>query len=61
LTFCRRISDRECWRGMLVGFDDPPALAKGAKTEAEALGHYRWVRDEIRAFVERLPEALLRG
>ncbi len=34
-----------------VGFDDPPKLAKTAKTEEEALGHYRRVRDEIRAFV----------
>ena len=38
-----------------VGFDDPPALAKGAKTEEEALAHYRRVRDEIRAFVKALP------
>lgn len=35
-----------------VGFDDPPKLAKTAATEEEALGHYRRVRDEIRAFVE---------
>jgi len=41
-----------------VGFDDPPRLAKDAGTEEEALGHYRRVRDEIGAFVERLPEAL---
>ena len=41
-----------------AGFDDPPRLAKDARTEEEALGHYRRVRDEIRAFVERLPEAL---
>ncbi len=41
-----------------VAFDDPPRLAKDARTEEEALGHYRRVRDEIRAFVERLPEAL---
>jgi len=41
-----------------VGFDDPPALAKSAKSEEEALGHYRRVRDEIRAFVETLPGAL---
>jgi len=41
-----------------VGFDDPPALAKNAKTEEEALKHYRRVRDEIRAFVEGLPEFL---
>ena len=41
-----------------VGFDDPPRLAQNAKSEDEALGHYRRVRDEIRAFVERLPGAL---
>jgi arsenate reductase len=33
-------------------------LAKEAKTEEEALNHYRRVRDEIRAFVETLPGAL---
>lgn len=42
-----------------VGFDDPPKLAKEAKTEEEALNHYRRVRDEIRSFVERLPDALV--
>ena len=41
-----------------VGFDDPPQLAKQAKTEEEALAHYRRVRDEIRAFVDTLPAAL---
>ena len=41
-----------------VGFDDPPRLARDAKTEEEALQHYRRVRDEIRAFVEKLPEVL---
>ncbi len=41
-----------------VSFDDPPRLARNAKSEEEALGHYRRVRDEIRAFVERLPAAL---
>lgn len=40
------------------GFDDPPKLAESAATEEEALGHYRRVRDEIRAFVETLPENL---
>jgi arsenate reductase len=40
------------------GFDDPPRLAAGAATEAEALAHYRRVRDEIRAFVEALPAGL---
>ena len=38
-----------------VGFADPPALAEDARTEEEALGHYRRVRDEIRAFVASLP------
>jgi arsenate reductase len=41
-----------------VGFDDPPSLARAARDEQEALEHYRRVRDEIRAFVETLPEAL---
>ncbi|MEW6263298.1 MAG: arsenate reductase ArsC [Thermodesulfobacteriota bacterium] len=40
------------------GFDDPPALASGASNEEEAMTHYRRVRDEIRAFVERLPGSL---
>lgn len=40
------------------GFDDPPKLAQGAKTEEEALGHYRRVRDEIKAYVQTLPEAV---
>lgn len=44
-----------------VGFEDPPALAAGAKTEAEALAPYRRVRDEIRRFVERLPDSLSWG
>jgi arsenate reductase (thioredoxin) len=44
-----------------VGFDDPPALAKSAKTEVDALNHYRRVRDEIAAFVRILPEALTSG
>ncbi len=41
-----------------VGFDDPPRLAKDAKTEEEALHCYRRVRDEIRVFVETLPDGL---
>jgi arsenate reductase len=44
-----------------VGFDDPPRLSKTAKTEAEALGHYRRVRDEIRSFIETLPARLRAG
>jgi arsenate reductase len=45
-------------RRVHVGFDDPPRLAKGAASEAEALVYYRRVRDEIRAFIETLPSAL---
>jgi len=40
------------------GFDDPPKLAQGATTEEEILAPYRRVRDEIRNYIERLPEAL---
>lgn len=45
-------------RVMHRGFDDPPRLAANAATEAERLAPYRRVRDEIRAFVETLPESL---
>jgi arsenate reductase len=41
-----------------VGFDDPPRLAAASATDDEAMPHYRRVRDEIRAFVEQLPEVL---
>jgi arsenate reductase len=45
-----------------IGFDDPPKMAaklaeKGA-SEEEQLDCYRKVRDEIRRFVETLPEQL---
>jgi arsenate reductase (thioredoxin) len=46
-------------RHMHVGFDDPPKLAKNAKTEEEALSHFRRVRDEIRKFVEGMPESMM--
>lgn len=39
-------------------FDDPPRLARDAKSEEEALIHYRRVRDEIRDFVMTLPGSL---
>jgi arsenate reductase (thioredoxin) len=42
-----------------ISFDDPPALAKNAKTEEDALIHYRRVRDEIKSFIETIPEALV--
>lgn len=40
------------------GFDDPPVLAATALNDEEAMGHYERVRDEIKAFVETLPESL---
>lgn len=40
------------------GFADPPRLAREADSEDDALDHYRRVRDEIRTFIETLPEAL---
>jgi arsenate reductase (thioredoxin) len=48
-----------------AGFDDPPKMAKalaeqGASEEAQ-LGCYRQVRDQIKAFVETLPELLPGG
>jgi arsenate reductase (thioredoxin) len=47
---------------MHIGFDDPPQMAKklAAKgaSEEEQLDCYRKVRDEIKSFVETLPEVL---
>lgn len=53
---CPRFPEKT--RVVHVGFDDPPRLAAGAQTEAERLAPYRRVRDQIRAFIESLPEAL---
>ncbi len=44
-----------------VGFDDPPALAMSAKSEEDALAHYRRVRDEIRTFIQMLPRGLVKA
>lgn len=41
-----------------MGFNDPPLLAKNAKSEEEAKSHYRRVRDEIRDYIKTLPESL---
>ena len=41
-----------------VGFDDPPRLAREARTPEDALDCYRRVRDELRCFVEKLPDVL---
>jgi arsenate reductase (thioredoxin) len=45
-------------RLMHQGFDDPPKLVEGVGDEQEAMSHYRRVRDEIKAFVEKIPEIL---
>ncbi len=43
-----------------VGFDDPPkmaaALAEQGESEEKQLDCYRKIRDEIKAFVEKMPE-----
>ena len=41
-----------------AGFDDPPTLAKDVSTEPEKLEIYRRVRDEIKDFVQKIPESL---
>lgn len=40
------------------GFDNPPALAEGARDDEDAMCHYRRVRDEIRVWIETLPGSL---
>jgi len=45
-------------RLMHHGFDDPPRLAENAEDEKQAMSHYRRVRDEIKAFVEKMPGIL---
>ena len=43
------------------GFDDPPKLAADAGTEEEALVHYRRVRDDIKAYIQKLSVGDLDG
>jgi arsenate reductase len=45
-------------RVLHASFEDPPRLALAARTEEEALAHFRRVRDGIRAFMEKLPDRL---
>lgn len=40
------------------GFDDPPVLARNAGSFEGELDCYRRVRDEIKAFIEELPDCL---
>jgi arsenate reductase len=39
-------------------FDDPPQLSKSLDIEEEILAVYRRVRDEIKAFIEKIPGTL---
>jgi len=41
-----------------VGFEDPPMLSRDATSHEEKIVHYRRVRDEIRRYVESLPDVL---
>ena len=41
-----------------VGFDDPPRLTKQLPDGEEKLAIYRRVRDQIRTFIEILPQSL---
>ena len=41
-----------------VGFDDPPKMAEECEDEEGKLNCYRKVRDDIKKFVETLPESL---
>ncbi len=43
-----------------VGFDDPPKMAEALDNENDKLNCYRMVRDQIKTFVETLPEELTR-
>lgn len=42
-------------RAVHAPFDDPPKLAINAKSDEEAMSHYRRVRDEIKNFIITLP------
>lgn len=55
---CPVIPGMQARRRVHRSFDDPPRLAREAASEEEALGHYRRVRDEIRAWVEGMPGSL---
>ena len=63
VTLCER-ARQECpyypgaVKRLHLPLPDPPRLAAGAGSEEEALGFYRQVRDEIRRFVQGLPQNL---
>lgn len=63
ITVCQHIHERcplSPFKAKTIhqGFDDPPMLAKDAKNQEEALKHFRRVRDEIKAFIRKLPMGL---
>ncbi len=41
-----------------ISFDDPPRIAKTLESDAEIHAVYRRVRDDIRKFIEKLPQNL---
>lgn len=41
-----------------VGFDDPPKLTQEAPNAEEALNCYRRVRDDVKSYVQTLPDSL---
>jgi arsenate reductase len=45
-------------RVLHVGFDDPPALARDARSDDQTMSHYRRVRDEIRAWILNIEACL---
>ena len=56
LEHCPRFPGKA--KKMHVGFEDPPALTQHLPDGDPKLAVYRRVRDEIRRFVESLPEGL---
>jgi arsenate reductase (thioredoxin) len=63
ITVCDNARENCPWfpakvRLLHQSFQDPPELAEKAGTEDDALVFYRRVRDEIRSFVEYLPEEI---
>lgn len=63
VTVCQHAHDTCPWfpakcKVIHHGFPDPPKLAKDVEGEEAKLDIYRKVRDEIKAYVETLPESL---
>ncbi len=66
VTVCSHAHETCPWfpancRVIHVGFDDPPKLCAPDASKEVRLACFRRVRDEIRAFVESLPEAIEGG